>query len=59
MNKEISIVYFVFYFFYQAYKIPGHLGQIGFITSMSEHFCGGNFIKIIIRLSFVWLTNPD
>lgn len=25
----------------QAYKIPGHVGQVGFITSMSEHFCGG------------------
>ncbi|XP_018323790.1 molybdenum cofactor biosynthesis protein 1 isoform X3 [Agrilus planipennis] len=24
----------------KAWKIPGHLGQIGFITSMSEHFCG-------------------
>ena len=25
---------------FQAYKVPGHEGQIGFITSMSEHFCG-------------------
>ncbi|XP_021947082.1 molybdenum cofactor biosynthesis protein 1 isoform X2 [Folsomia candida] len=25
----------------KAYKIPGHVGQVGFITSMSEHFCGG------------------
>lgn len=24
----------------KAYKVPGFLGQIGFITSMSEHFCG-------------------
>jgi cyclic pyranopterin phosphate synthase len=24
----------------QAYKVPGFKGQIGFITSMSEHFCG-------------------
>jgi cyclic pyranopterin phosphate synthase len=24
----------------KAYKVPGHVGQIGFITSMSEHFCG-------------------
>ncbi|XP_076339055.1 molybdenum cofactor biosynthesis protein 1-like [Tachypleus tridentatus] len=24
----------------KAYKIPGWKGQIGFITSMSEHFCG-------------------
>lgn len=24
----------------QAYEVPGFLGQIGFITSMSEHFCG-------------------
>ncbi|CAL4063642.1 unnamed protein product, partial [Meganyctiphanes norvegica] len=23
-----------------AYKVPGFHGQIGFITSMSEHFCG-------------------
>ena len=22
------------------YKVPGHMGRIGFITSMSEHFCG-------------------
>ncbi|XP_067019873.1 molybdenum cofactor biosynthesis protein 1-like [Acropora muricata] len=25
----------------KAYKVPGFAGQIGFITSMSEHFCGG------------------
>jgi len=25
----------------QAYKIPGYRGQVGFITSMSDHFCGG------------------
>ncbi|XP_054271003.1 molybdenum cofactor biosynthesis protein 1-like [Macrosteles quadrilineatus] len=24
----------------KAYKVPGHKGQVGFITSMSEHFCG-------------------
>jgi cyclic pyranopterin phosphate synthase len=24
----------------KAYKVPGFRGQIGFITSMSEHFCG-------------------
>lgn len=24
----------------KAYRIPGFVGQIGFITSMSEHFCG-------------------
>jgi cyclic pyranopterin phosphate synthase len=24
----------------QAYKVPGFKGQLGFITSMSEHFCG-------------------
>ena len=23
----------------QAYKVPGFVGRIGFITSMSEHFC--------------------
>lgn len=24
----------------KAYQVPGYAGQIGFITSMSEHFCG-------------------
>lgn len=24
----------------KAYKVPGFAGQLGFITSMSEHFCG-------------------
>lgn len=24
----------------KAYKVPGFTGQVGFITSMSEHFCG-------------------
>lgn len=24
----------------KAYKVPGYQGQVGFITSMSEHFCG-------------------
>ncbi|XP_076463698.1 molybdenum cofactor biosynthesis protein 1-like [Babylonia areolata] len=24
----------------KAYKVPGFAGQIGFITSMSQHFCG-------------------
>ncbi|XP_046859098.1 molybdenum cofactor biosynthesis protein 1-like isoform X2 [Xenia sp. Carnegie-2017] len=24
----------------KAYKIPGFAGQLGFVTSMSEHFCG-------------------
>ncbi|CAG0899286.1 unnamed protein product, partial [Darwinula stevensoni] len=24
----------------KAYRVPGHVGQIGFITSMSQHFCG-------------------
>lgn len=23
------------------YKIPGHRGRVGFISSMTEHFCGG------------------
>jgi cyclic pyranopterin phosphate synthase len=23
----------------KAYQVPGHVGQIGFITSMTEHFC--------------------
>ncbi|KAF5273085.1 hypothetical protein FQR65_LT04827 [Abscondita terminalis] len=24
----------------KAWKVPGYAGQVGFITSMSEHFCG-------------------
>ncbi|KAK3599625.1 hypothetical protein CHS0354_029081 [Potamilus streckersoni] len=24
----------------KAFKVPGYMGQVGFITSMSEHFCG-------------------
>ena len=24
----------------QAWRVPGYQGQIGFITSMSENFCG-------------------
>lgn len=24
----------------KAYRIPGYLGELGFITSMTEHFCG-------------------
>lgn len=24
----------------QIYKVPGFKGQVGFITSMSDHFCG-------------------
>ncbi|KJE90936.1 molybdenum cofactor synthesis 1 isoform 1 [Capsaspora owczarzaki ATCC 30864] len=24
----------------KAYKVPGFVGQVGFITSMSDHFCG-------------------
>uniref|UniRef100_A0A182K1P3 Molybdenum cofactor biosynthesis protein 1 n=1 Tax=Anopheles christyi TaxID=43041 RepID=A0A182K1P3_9DIPT len=24
----------------KAYRVPGYLGQMGFITSMTEHFCG-------------------
>ena len=30
----------VFFAVLQAYKVPGFTGQVGFITSMSEHFCG-------------------
>jgi len=26
---------------FKAWKVPGAVGQIGFITSMSEDFCGG------------------
>lgn len=43
----------------QAFKIPGFRGQLSFITSMSEHFCGtcnrlritadGN-LKVSVRL---------
>ena len=29
----------VYIYILQAYKVPGFVGQIGFITSMSEHFC--------------------
>ena len=25
----------------KAWKVPGFVGQVGFITSMSDHFCGG------------------
>lgn len=25
----------------KGYKVPGYQGQFGFITSMSDHFCGG------------------
>ena len=25
----------------RAYKVPGFEGQVGFISSMSDHFCGG------------------
>lgn len=24
----------------KAYAVPGYAGQVGFITSMTEHFCG-------------------
>ena len=24
----------------KAYRVPGYTGRIGFITSMTEHFCG-------------------
>lgn len=33
-------MFFFLFFFLQAYKVPGFVGQIGFITSMSENFCG-------------------
>ena len=26
--------------FSQNYQVPGYEGRVGFITSMSEHFCG-------------------
>lgn len=25
---------------FQHFRIPGHRGRIGFITSMTDHFCG-------------------
>ena len=25
----------------KGYRIPGYKGQIGYISSMSDHFCGG------------------
>lgn len=25
----------------KAWAVPGFVGQVGFITSMTEHFCGG------------------
>ena len=25
----------------QSYAVPGFTGTVGFITSMSDHFCGG------------------
>lgn len=25
----------------KAWRVPGHAGRVGFVTSMSEHFCGG------------------
>ena len=28
------------YLFCQAWKVPGFRGRVGFITSMSNHFCG-------------------
>ena len=35
------IIHFLFYLLRsQAYRVPGFQGKIGFITSMSEHFCG-------------------
>lgn len=24
----------------KAFKVPNYMGQVGFITSMTEHFCG-------------------
>ncbi len=25
----------------KAWRVPGYAGRVGFVTSMSEHFCGG------------------
>ena len=37
----IHILYILYFIFQkQAWRIPGYKGQIGFITSMSENFCG-------------------
>lgn len=46
----------------QAYKVPGFAGQIGFITSMSDNFCGScNRIRLTADGNlkvclFVWWT---
>eukprot|EP00297_Palpitomonas_bilix_P009255 CAMPEP_0113878610 /NCGR_PEP_ID=MMETSP0780_2-20120614/6785_1 /TAXON_ID=652834 /ORGANISM="Palpitomonas bilix" /LENGTH=539 /DNA_ID=CAMNT_0000865113 /DNA_START=102 /DNA_END=1719 /DNA_ORIENTATION=- /assembly_acc=CAM_ASM_000599 len=32
----------------KVYHVPGHAGRVGFITSMSDHFCGGcNRIRLL------------
>ena len=39
-KTQLHATYIIGIIFYmQAYKVPGFVGQIGFITSMSEHFC--------------------
>lgn len=44
----------------KAYKVSGHVGQVGFITSMTEHFCGScNRLRITADGNLkVKLNNP-
>lgn len=51
----------------QTFKVPGFKGQVGFITSMSDHFCGscnrlritadGN-LKVKLQLFFSFYVHP-
>ena len=48
----------------KAFKIPGAKGQFGFITSMSEHFCGTcNRLRITadgnLKVTFLKITLPN
>lgn len=48
----------------KAFKIPGAKGQFGFITSMSEHFCGTcNRLRITadgnLKVTFLKITLLD
>lgn len=47
----------------KAFKVDGHAGQVGFITSMTEHFCGScNRLRITadgnlkVNDSLIWST---
>ena len=45
----ILLFYITFYHYHHRdvndttkwYQVPGYAGRVGFITSMSSHFCGG------------------